>query len=50
MLYFTRTKVSEGIDVNKTNPSKKCDICHYFFKKIIVLSFNQISAIDVMIY
>ena len=21
--------ISEGIDVNKINPSKECDICHY---------------------
>ena len=34
---------SEGIDVNKTSASKECDICHY-------LSFNQMSAIDAMIY
>ena len=35
MLYFDRTDVSEGIDVNKTNESKESDICHYwrFFKK-----------------
>ena len=29
MLYFDRTDVSEGIDVNKTNESKESDICHY---------------------
>ena len=29
MLYFERSNVSEGIDVNKTNRSKECDICHY---------------------
>ena len=29
MLYFDRTDVSEGIDVNKTSPSEECDICHY---------------------
>ena len=29
MLYFERSNVSEGIDVNKTNGSKECDICHY---------------------
>ena len=29
MLYFDRIEVSEGIDVNKTNESKECDICHY---------------------
>ena len=47
MLYFDRIDISEGIDVNKTTASKECDICHYFF---IVLGFNQMPAIDVMIY
>ena len=28
MLFFVRTKVSKGIDVNKTSASKECDICH----------------------
>ena len=28
MLYFDRTDVSEGTDVNKTSASKECDICH----------------------
>ena len=29
MLCFNRIDVSEGIEVNKTNASKECDICHY---------------------
>ena len=29
MLYFNRIDVTEGIDVNKTNASKECDIFHY---------------------
>ena len=34
MLEYNRTDISEGIDVNKTNGSKQCDICHYwYFKK-----------------
>ena len=28
MLYFYRTDVSEGIDVNKTGASKEGDVCH----------------------
>ena len=29
MPYYDRTdKVSEGIDVSKTNASKECDVCH----------------------
>ena len=31
MLYFGRTDVSEGIDVNKRSKSKECDISHYWF-------------------
>ena len=31
MLYFDRTDVSEGIDVNKTSESKECNICHYWY-------------------
>ena len=31
MLYYNRIDVSEGIDVNKTNESKACDICHYSY-------------------
>ena len=29
MLEYDRTDISEGID--KTNSSKKCDICHYWY-------------------
>ena len=31
MLYYASTKVSEGIDVNKTSESRECDICHYWY-------------------
>ena len=30
MLHFNRIDVSEGIDVNKTNESKECNVCHYW--------------------
>ena len=36
MLYFDRIDVSEGIDINKTNASKECDICHYWYFEIKV--------------
>ena len=29
MLYYNRVDVSEGIDVNKTNASNECIVCHY---------------------
>ena len=31
MLYFDRTNVSEGIDINKASKLKECDICHYWY-------------------
>ena len=31
MLHFDRIDVSEGIDVNKTSESIKCDIHHYWY-------------------
>ena len=31
MLYYDRIDISEGIDVNKTNVSKECKICHYSY-------------------
>ena len=31
MLYYDRTEISEGIDVNKTSSSKERIICHYCY-------------------
>ena len=31
MLYYDRIDISEGIDLGKSNNSKECMICHYFF-------------------
>ena len=31
MLEYIRIDISEGIDINKTNASKECDICHYLY-------------------
>ena len=31
MLEYDRIDLSEGTDINKTNASKKCDICHYWY-------------------
>ena len=33
MLKFDIIDISEGIDVNKTDASKECDICHYWYFK-----------------
>ena len=35
MLEYARIDISEGININKTNASKECKICHYcYFKDI----------------
>ena len=31
MLEYDRIDISVGIDLNKTNLSKECDICHNWF-------------------
>ena len=31
MLEYDRIDFSEGIDINKANASKECDICHYWY-------------------
>ena len=33
MLEYDRIAISKGINVNKTNLSKECDICHYWYFK-----------------
>ena len=50
MLYYDRIDVSEEIYVNKTSESKECDICHYLYLLNKGFNFNQMSAMDSMIY
>ena len=40
MLEYDKIDVSEGIDVNKTNASKECDICHYWYFKDIDFKYE----------
>ena len=35
MLQYERIDVSEGIDLNKSDKSKECIICHYWYFKDI---------------
>ena len=35
MLEYEKIDISEGIEVNKTNLSKECDICLYWYSKDI---------------
>ena len=40
MLEYERIDISEGIDINKTNLSKECDICHYWYFKDIGFKYE----------
>ena len=52
MLFYNRTDVSEGNDVNKTRASKERDICHYWYFLNYGFKFqpNACNRCDVMIY
>ena len=41
MLWYPKSDVSEGIDVNKTSASKECELCHYWFFKDIGFKFEE---------
>ena len=47
MLEYERIDISEGIDVNKRNLSKECDVCGIL--KMLVINMNLIFVMDVMI-
>ena len=49
MLEYDRIDISECIDVNKANLSKECELCHYWYLKILVLNRSLIFAMVVMI-
>ena len=40
MIEYERIDISEGIHVNKTNLSKECDICHYWYFKNIGFKYE----------
>ena len=42
MLEYDRNNISEGIDVNKKNLSKECDICHYLYFKNIGVKYEYL--------
>ena len=50
MLEYERIDISEGIDVNKTNLSKECDICHCWYLKDIGFKYEPLFEIVFMIY
>ena len=40
MLQYERIYVSEGINVSKTNASKECMLCHYWYFKNVRFKFE----------
>ena len=40
MLDYVRVDISEGIDINKTNTSKECKICHHWYFKDIGFKYE----------
>ena len=40
MLQYEKTDVSEGTGINKSNKSKECIICHYWYFKDIGYKFE----------
>ena len=40
MLECDKRNISEGNDINKTNASKECDICHYWYFLDIGLKYE----------
>ena len=40
MLQYEKKSISEGIDTNKTNASKECKFCHYWYFKDLGFNFE----------
>ena len=41
MLQYLKINVSEGIDVNKANTLKECELCHYWIFKDVGVKFEK---------
>ena len=41
MLQYEKISISEGIDTNKTNASKECVVCHYWYFKDVGFKFER---------
>ena len=41
MLEYNRIGILQGIDLNKTNLSKKFDVCHYWYFKDIGFKYEK---------
>ena len=48
MLEYDRIDISKWIDIDKTNKSKECDICHYwgiFYIKTLIMKNIYVMAV-----
>ena len=55
MLQYEKIDLSEGLDINKSNKSKRCMVCHYWYFKDIGHKFepyvcNKYHDISMMAY
>ena len=41
MIRYQKIHISEGIDINKVNASKECELCHNWFFKDIGFKFEE---------
>ena len=41
MLEYDRIDISEGNDIERTNASKECKICHYYYCKDIGSTYES---------
>ena len=48
-LQYERIDISEGIDIHKTNASKECILCHYWYFKDLNLNLNHMFVINVVL-
>ena len=48
MLQYEKIDVSEGIDVNKTSASKECELCRYWFFKMLDLNLKNMFVMAIL--
>ena len=50
MPQYEKIDALEGIDLSKTSASKECELCHYWFLKMLDLNLENVFVMNVMIY
>ena len=41
MIQYERIDISEGIDINRSNESRECILCYYWYSKDILYKYEQ---------